>query len=151
MRELHDADQRILNLVGRYWLDQIVESTIAQPACAVVIGRDDLDRDMTRGEIALELLEYRPSIDVRQAQVQRDRRRFEALDQLQRIRATARDDTRKPLLARGCQQNAGESGVVLKHQQHLVASFDGLAVVQYLCRLGRYEVALELALFGPCR
>ncbi|MNH29578.1 hypothetical protein D3C79_898180 [compost metagenome] len=122
-----------MNLVGCDRLEQIVESAIAQPAGVVVSDRDDLDRDVTRGEIALQLLEQRPAIDVRQARVQRDRGGFEALDKLQCIRATGRDDSPEPLLVRGLEQNAGESGVALEHQQHLIPGLDRLAVVQYLC------------------
>ncbi|MNL44090.1 hypothetical protein D3C87_1666410 [compost metagenome] len=123
----------MLNLVGCDWLEQIVVCAIAQPACAVVSVRDDLDRDVTRGEISLQLLEQQPAIDVRQARVQCDCGGIEALDQLQRIRATGRDDRPESLLMRGLEQDAGESGVALEHQQHLVAGLDRLAVVEYLC------------------
>ncbi|MOA40147.1 hypothetical protein D3C78_1619900 [compost metagenome] len=106
---------------------------------------------MTRGEIALQLLEQRPAIDVRQARVQRDRGGFEAFDKLQRIRATGRDDSPEARLVRGFEQNAGESGVALEHQQHLVPGLDRLAVVGYLCRRAWHEVALDLVRYGLCR
>ncbi|MNF80876.1 hypothetical protein D3C84_631290 [compost metagenome] len=121
-----------MRLVRRHRFDQVGECPATLSADTVVIARDDLYRDMPRGEVALELLEHRPPAHVRQVQVQADEQRGVALHQRQRIRSARRDDGLEALAARSGQQQAGDPAVALEDQQYPIAGLDGFAVVDQL-------------------
>ena len=73
------------------------------------VGRDDVDRDVAGGRIVLEQVEHLPAVELRQAQVQRDRVRPEAPGQRQADVAARGDHALEAALAREVEQHSGEA------------------------------------------
>src|SRR6185437_9745828 len=88
-----------------------------QRMLAVLVQRDDLNRDMTRQWIVLELTQDRPTQHVRQEDVERNRCRRVLLGQFQRLRATRGDQHLEAFVARKVNQNARVVRVVLDDQE----------------------------------
>ncbi len=100
-----------------------------QGALAGLVGGDDADGDVARGEVVLEPVEHAPAVDVGQEDVQRQGVRLVLARQGQGGGAERGDQTLEALLAGRLQQDAGEAQVVLDDQQHAIARLDVVAVV----------------------
>ena len=96
----------------------------AQGAVAVLLGRDDADRDVPGGQVVLEPLEDPPAVDVGQVDVEGDRVGHVLAGHRQRRGAERGDQPLEALLAGRVEQEPGEGQVVLDDQQDAVAGLD---------------------------
>ena len=90
---------------------------------AILVQRDDLDRDVTRQRIVLQLAQHGPAEHVRQEHVERDRGRLELLGEIQRFCAACGDQHLEPLVAGEIDQNARVMRVVFDDQKNGIAGF----------------------------
>ena len=99
---------------------------------AVFVERDDLDRNVPRQRIVLELAQHRPAEHVGQEDVERDRGRLELLGEVQRLRAARRDQNLEALVAGEVDQHPRIMRVVLDDQENGVAGLEIEPVVRQL-------------------
>ena len=92
-----DLRQRRADAFGRRRLVDEGERAARQRVLAVFVERDDLDRNVPRQRIVLELAQHGPAQHVRQEHVERNRRRLELLGEFERLGAAAATSTLKPL------------------------------------------------------
>src|SRR6185436_15528477 len=71
-RKISDAIQRGLDTVGGYRLDHVGEGAVRQSVLALFFQRNNLHWDVPRQRIELEVVEYRPTQQVGQKNIQRD-------------------------------------------------------------------------------
>ena len=108
---------------------QIVDGAQAQAAKAIVLGADDVHRDMTCGGIVFQTVKHAPAGGIRQPQVQKDGRRPMLARERQGLLGAAGDQGLKPLFPRQIEQDAGEVGIILDDQEDLVPRLNRGAVV----------------------
>ena len=99
---------------------------------AVFVERDDLDRNVPRQRIVLELAQHGPAQHVRQEHVERNRRRLELLCQFQRFRAACCDQHLEALVAGEVDQHARIMRIVFDDQKNGVARLEIEPVVRQL-------------------
>ena len=99
---------------------------------AVFVQRDDLDRNVPRQRIVLELAQHGPAEHVGQEHVERYRGRLELLGKIQRFRAACRDQNLEALVAGEIDQHPRIMRVVFDDQQNGVAGFEIQPVVRQL-------------------
>ena len=102
--------------VGGRLLDEIRERTVRQAVLPLLFQSDDLDRNVTRQRIVLELAEHGPAEHVRQENIERDRRWLELLGKIQRFRAACSDQHLEALVARQIDQHTGIMRVIFNDQ-----------------------------------
>lgn len=110
------------------------EGAAGQPMLTILVEADDLDRNMPRLRILLELAQHRPAEHVGQEDVERDRRRPVVLRECERIAAAHRHQNLESIVAGEIHQDAGVMRIVLDDEQHRVA--------------GRYLMAIVFDMFG---
>ena len=93
------------------------ESAAFQPMLPLFFHADDLDRNMARGRVFLQVVEHRPAQHVRQENVQADGRGLELARQRERRAAAAGDQALETSLARQAEQRARKVRVVLDDEQ----------------------------------
>jgi hypothetical protein len=109
-----DRRHRLLErLAGREWFRDDDPRPQPEAAVGVVIGRDDVDRDVARGHVVLDAFEHPVAVDVQQRDVERDRRRPELLAQAQGRGAERGDHALEALRARFVEEGTRERRVVL--------------------------------------
>ena len=99
---------------------------------AVFVQRDDLDRNVPRQRVVLELAQHGPAEHVGQEDVERDRGGLELLGQIQRLRAARGDQDLEALVAGEIDQHARVMRVVLDDQEDGIARFEVEPVIRNL-------------------
>jgi hypothetical protein len=130
-QEFLDAREFFLQHLAADRLVDIGDRALAQRALALAQRRDHVHRDMAGAGVALEAVEHRQAVDVRQVDVEQDRGRLEVARQRQRRVAAVGDDALEVLLAGEFEQGLGEALVILDDQHRRVARRDQAAVVQH--------------------
>ena len=125
-------DKRRADALGRGRLVDEGERAARQRVLAVLVERDDLDRNVPRQRIVLELAQHGPAQHVRQEHVERDRRRLELLGEIQRLGAARRDQHLEALVASQIDQHPRIMRIVLDDQQDGVSRFEIEPVVRQL-------------------
>ena len=88
--ELLDARERGLQALGRRRLGDEAERPARQAMLAIFVQGDDLNRNVPRRRVLLQLAEHRPAQHIGQEDIQRDGGGLELLRQFQRRRRRAR-------------------------------------------------------------
>ena len=86
LEETRQLLERAVNGLPRDRLLQERERAVLQRAPLARRGRDDVDRDVARRRVVLELIEQHPAVDVGQAQIERDRVGPQRARELERLR-----------------------------------------------------------------
>ena len=99
-----------LQAVGGRLLDEIGERTVRQAVLPLLFQSDDLDRDVARHGIELELIEHRPAEHIGQEDIERDGGRLVLTGKRKRRCSAGTDDALEALVPRqiraGCARNA---------------------------------------------
>ena len=96
---------------------------------AVLVQRDDLNGNVTRVGILLQLAEHRPAKHVGQEHVEGHRRRVELPRQGERVAAPRCHQHLETVVARQIREDAGVVGIVLDDQQRRIARLDLFPIV----------------------
>ena len=127
-----DLRQRRADALGGGRLVDEGEGAARQRVLAVFVQRDDLDRDVARQRIVLELAQHRPAEHVRQEDVERDGRGLILLGEIERLGAARGDQDLEALVARQIDQHARVMRVVFDDQKNGVAGLEIEPVVRQL-------------------
>ncbi len=99
---------------------------------AVLVKRDDLDRDVPGQGTVLELAQHGPAEHVGEEYIERDGGRLVLLGEFERLRAARRDQHLEALVAGQIDQHAGVMRIVLDDQEDAVARLQTEAVIRDL-------------------
>ena len=105
------------------------ECAAGQAMLLVLVQGDDLDRDVPRQRVLLELAQHAPAQHVGQEDVERYRRRLVLLGEFERVGAAGRHQNLEPVVVREIDQNAAVVRVVLHDQQNRIARLQFMPVV----------------------
>src|SRR5690606_28444957 len=95
----------------------------------VVVERHDLNRDVARQRIVLELTEHGPAENVRQMDIEGNGCRVIFRGKRQRLGAALADNALEADLVRRIEKNAGVARIILNDKQDLVSGGDAIAVI----------------------
>ena len=116
---------------GRRFVDE-GEGAARQRVLAVFVERDDLDRNVPRQRIMLELAQHRPAEHIGQKDVERYGGRLILLGEIQRFCASCRDQNLETLVAGQVYQHPRIMRIVLDDQKNGVAGFEAQPIVRQL-------------------
>ena len=132
----HDLHQ----LLAQDGLDRVADRAERKGRLGVIGCRDDVDRNVARLDVALELIEDRQSGLVGQGHVENDGARHEPPGERHGLFGRARHQRPEAHFARQVAQNGGEGGVVLDHEEDASRVGRQIAVVVHLAdRLERVD------------
>src|SRR5439155_1713607 len=110
-----------------------------KPMLRLLVGRDHVIRDVTGGEVVLQLVQDPPPADVGKSDVERDCMRSELACQRDGSRATCRHDGLEAAGVRLVDEDARECLIVLDHEENAVIRPDVVPIVVDLLR-GRLDM-----------
>src|ERR1700681_576683 len=139
VREAEEVVERLRQRVLAGRLFEMRERTRVERFLPLLLAGDDVDGDRFGSRVALELIEQRPSVDVGQADVERDRVRDELARQRHAVGAGGRHQSFEAAVAREAEQDTRERRVVLHDQHDAVLRPDVVAVVVDVARRTRYR------------
>ncbi len=119
-----DLRQRRAHAFGRGRLVDKGKRAARQRVLAVLVERDDLDRDVPGQRVVLELAEHGPAQHVGQEDIERDRSRLELLGEIQRLRAARGNQDLEALVAGEIDQHPGIMRVVFNDQKNGVSRLE---------------------------
>ena len=128
--EVADLLKRLVeNLFRLDRLGENADRADADAAIVFIIGRDDLDRNMPRGDFILEAIENAPAVHIGEIDVQGDRGGMKFPRHGHGGSAAHGDDRLKAVLVRHIHQEPREVVVILDNQQETVAGHDVVGII----------------------
>ena len=136
---LDRAEAALQRLALAHGLGNHAQRPRAEGLFAHLFSRNDVHRNVPRLAVVLQAFQDAPAVDVRQADVQGERRGFVFADHGQGRRTQRRHQPPEAGLASDVQQQAGKAEIVLDDQQDLVPRLDGVAIVaRFVDRFRRF-------------
>jgi len=147
-----DASERGLHAFGGRRLGHERERAAGKAVLAILVERDDLNRNMPGERILLELAQNRPAQHVGQEHVERHRRGLVLLGEVEGIGPPHRHQHLEALVARQLDHDARVVRVVLDNEQDRIAGLDGEMVIQNLLeRTLRQNAGMDDGRMRCCR
>jgi hypothetical protein len=132
LQEALDLGEGIVERLLRHRLLHLGERSRAQSAAGLILGGDDVHRDVAGDAVVLETVEHRPPFHVGQGDVERDGVGTVTLRQVDGRLAARRGDGFEALVAGHVDEDAREIHVVFHDEHRAVARDDRVAVIGHL-------------------
>ncbi len=121
---LLDLGQRRADAFGRGRLADVGECAARQSVLLVFVERDDLNRNVPRQRVVLQLAEHGPAEHIGQEHIERNRDGLELFGKLEGFRTARRDQNLKSLVARQIDQNPRIMRIVLDNQKNCISGIE---------------------------